>query len=131
MINASRKGRTEVTVAIIGAIAVVVAAIIGVVPTLLSNNTSNLPETFHYQVRVQAATSGENISNARITIETGDLAPIDVYTDSNEFSQINIDANRTNTLARVVVEAPNYVTFTQNIILRPDELPDVIRLRTK
>jgi hypothetical protein len=116
---------------------IVVASIglIGVIIPLITNTaaekTSPSPQqeaVFEYPVRVQAKGTGENISNAKVTIEVIGKAPLDEFTDANGFIRIFIGADRAGQPAKLIVEARGYKQYIQNIDLTQGNLPDVVQL---
>ncbi|MCA9976798.1 MAG: hypothetical protein KC413_13650, partial [Anaerolineales bacterium] len=86
--------------------------------------------SFDYSIRVQAAGSGENLSGARVTIEVRDenIAPKIELTDSNGLARIFIDSSRAGKPGRLIVEATEFNTYTQNIDLAVGNLPSIIQL---
>jgi len=125
----------------IAAIAGVVAAIIAIIALIISPDFRGLftaaatpqptPDSFSYQVRVEAKDSGKFISNAKVTIEVGGKAPLDGFTDSSGLAVIFIGASHAGQPGRLIVEADGYQRHTQNIDLTPGALPDVIQLESE
>lgn len=113
-----------IIVALIGAAAVIIAAI--------SSNrnavTSPPTDAFTYPVRVQARDTGEFIPNAEVTIEVRGKAPLDDITDSNGFVRIDIPSSHAGQRGKLIVEAERYERYTEEIDLTKDALPDVVIL---
>ncbi len=116
--------RIPIIVAIIGLIGVVLAALISQ-GTFSSRNPS---QSFFYSVRVVDKATGQQIPRAKVTIEVGGIAPLDDITDSNGYTRFDIDSSRAGKSGRVIVEAPQYQKFMQNIDLVQDALPKMIQL---
>jgi hypothetical protein len=84
--------------------------------------------SFTYQVRVQEQGTGESIPNAKVTVDLGNsIASKDEYADGNGLARIFIDAALARKPGRLIVEAPGYKTFTQNIDL-DEYLPKIVQL---
>lgn len=84
--------------------------------------------TFSYPIRVQSKETGENIANARITIEVAGKAPLDEVTDTNGYARIFIDIGYTGQPSKLIVQSTGYKKYVQSIDLNRDILPDVIQL---
>jgi hypothetical protein len=124
-------GKTQVPpIVIIGGLCVVlVIAIAGFTagwPRLAGFYMPTMPSSFSYPVRVQALATGSPISNAKVTIEVPELAPIDKYTDSNGFTRVMLDASRAGKRGKIIVEAVRYQRYVQEIDLIQGNLPDTI-----
>lgn len=117
----------QIMVALIAAAATIIVILIGLVK-LNSPDTSSPESSFQYQVRVQDRDTSNNLSNARVTIEMADVAPLDTFTDNNGYTQMTIDAKRAGKPARIIVETKGYQRYEQTINLFQESLPDVIKL---
>lgn len=124
--SSGEKWWVPIIVALIGMIGIVWAAYIG-----SGSSSAVLPasaSTFRYQIRVQSQSSPEGISNAKVTIEVGGIAPLDDFTDSSGLAVFDIDTSRAGKSGRLMVEAPKYQSLNQDIDLVQDALPKIIRL---
>jgi len=96
-------------------------------PDATSTAPSQLP-IFAYPIRVQAKSSGLNISRAKVTIEVGGQPPIDDVTDNNGYGELLLPANYVDKSGKLRVEADGYQPFLQTVQLTKGLLPDVIQL---
>jgi len=134
-VNLKRVKSNSINWTKVGAIAAVISVLIALIalgqsfifPT--DEPTSTLENTkFEYQVRVQARGTGENVSDAAVTIEVGGKAPLDGITDSNGLARISISVSHAGQPGILIVEAIGYKRYTQNIDLTKDVLPKIIQL---
>ena len=95
--------------------------------TLSCNNTQS-QNSFTYSANVIEYETGEPIAEARVTIEVTGQAPIHRETDSNGFVRFTIDTKRSGQPGRLIVEARNFLRYTEYIDMTADKLPGVIRL---
>lgn len=110
-------------------IVVALIGLIGVIIPLLVNNKAPNSQSFTYSVRVQKEGTGQNIPNAKVTIEVAGQAPLDEITDTNGYARISIDAVYVSKPGRLLVEADGYQRYRQEIDLAEGNLPDTIPLR--
>ena len=119
-------------------IVVVLIGLAGVAFVAVWNNPSTPVEPseeemqtaeFEYLVRIQN-NKGENLPDARVTIEVGGRAPLDTYTDSNGVAVIFIDTSYAGKPGFLIVERDGFHPYRQNIELMMNALPDLIRLET-
>jgi hypothetical protein len=99
-------------------------------PWLAGLSVPTTPSSFSYPIRVQALATGNPISNAQVTIEVPELAPIDEYTDSNGFTRIVLDASRAGKRGKIIVDAVGYQRYVQEIDLVQGNLSDTIQLKS-
>lgn len=85
-------------------------------------------DTFVYQVRIQDSVTESNIKSAKVTIESGQMAPLVSLTDNNGWARLYIKTRFIDQPGRVVVEAPNYETHRQEIDLHQEKVPAVLLL---
>lgn len=97
-------------------------AVVTIAPTVPSS------QPFVYGVTVRNAT-GQTIPNAEVRIEVADKAPLHEYSDSNGFARLIIPALLAQQPGRLTVTADGYVVMIMNIDLRPDQLPQEVRLQ--
>ena len=132
MSEESSSEKTKRIVAIIGAAALIIAALIGIVPKLIGDTPSPAPTVttnFTYQVRVQDQDTGEAIAGADVRIEIGGgIAPVDDVTGSNGIVMIPIDSSRTGKSAKLIVIASGYDRYEKSMTLIEGALPNVIQL---
>jgi hypothetical protein len=86
------------------------------------------PTSFSYLVHVQAQDTGEDVSEAEVTIEVGDKAPLDAITDSKGVARIFVDSSYAGKPGFLIVEANGYERYTQNIDVIKGVLPDFVHL---
>jgi hypothetical protein len=128
-----RKTQVPPTV-IIGGLCVVIVIAIAIagfttgLPRLSGFGVPTTPSSISYPIRVQALATGDPISNAKVTIEVPDLAPIDEYTDSNGFTRVMLDSSRVGKRGKIIIEAVGYQRYIQEIDLVQSVLPDTIRM---
>ena len=119
-----------IVVALIGLAGVVFATVWNNFPSPVEPPQEEMPAAeFEYLVRVQSD-SGENLPDARVTIEVGGRAPLDAYTDSNGIAVIFIDASYSGKPGFLIIERDGFHPFRQNIELVMNALPDLIRLES-
>ncbi len=142
-----KEDSSPVKVAIVGAIATIIVAVItGIfavvlkqpsasptpppIPSQISVATSppSVNSTFDYSIRVQTSDTGMPVANAKVTIEVIGQAPLDEIADSNGIARFLIDSIRVGQPARLIARAVGYKSYSQNIDLRQGTLPDVIPL---
>lgn len=92
------------------------------------SQTAPMISGFDYKVRVEVKGTGQPIESAKVTIEAGNWAPKNEFTDSNGVARIYIDASSAGKPGRLIVEATGYKRYTENIDLAAGDLPDVIQL---
>jgi hypothetical protein len=126
-LDMSKRINPQVIVAIITATVAIIVAIIGIIKPISVAFPGSV-NSFQYQIRVQARSTGDNIYNAKVTIEMADSAPLDIFTDNNGYARITVDAKRAGKPARMIVEAKGYKHYEQAIDLVQDSLPDIIKL---
>ena len=95
--------------------------------TPASTSTTPTP-VFSYQVRVQAANTGQNIANAKVTIDVEGKAPLIKQTDSEGFARIFVYTSHSNRPGLLIIEADGYQTYRRNIDLIADQLPSIVQL---
>jgi hypothetical protein len=78
---------------------------------------------------VQAQDTGEDVSEAEVTIEVSGKAPLDAITDSKGMARIFVDSSYAGCPGFLTVEAKGYERYTQNIDVVEGALPDVVRLK--
>jgi hypothetical protein len=115
----------SVLAAIIGAIAMVVVAMIQLTPFFLHSQNR---ESFPYSVRVETKQNRQIVSNAKVSIIVGSKAPLVEYTDNNGFSRFAIEKDYTGHFGTLQVEANGFEIYTRNIDILPNELPAVLQL---
>jgi hypothetical protein len=112
--------------------ATIVVALIGLagvlIPLFFNGGNPTPDASFDYLVRVQAKDTGENISNAQVTIEVGGQAPLDTITDSNGVARISIRGDYAGKPGVLLIEATGYERYRENMDLIKDALPDVVQL---
>lgn len=111
-------------------IVVALIALAGILlPQMIGGSTEPTPAaSFDYLVRVQAKDTGEDVSNAEVTIEVGGQAPLNTITDSNGIARIQIQGNYAGKPGVLLVEATGYERYRENMDLIKDALPDVVQL---
>lgn len=109
-------------------IIVAIIGLAGVVFTAIYTNASKTPSVFDYQVRVIEESSGTPISGAKVTIEVGGQAPMNEFADSEGVARLFVDRLRAGKPGRIIVEMRDYSTYTENIDLVPEALPDIVQL---
>lgn len=111
-------------------VALLVAVLTLVIPASPSTD-QNQPqdERFPYSVRIQREGTGQNIPNARVTIEVEGLAPLDEVTDSNGIARFFVGRAYSGKPGRVLVEAIGYQAHRQEIDLAENDLPNTILLK--
>lgn len=126
---------SQTTLRILSMLGLVVASIsflaaILVVPEVRELFSSNAASQagLEYLIRVEDSTSGQAISNARVSITTTGSTPISTFTDSNGVSRFSVGLEPNGQLALLVVEADGYETLRQNINLQADGSPKVVSL---
>jgi hypothetical protein len=115
---------------ITGLFAVIVALIYGVADMIprLSGPTPT-PTPMIYVTRVEGQNSaGTTIKDAKVTLEVPGRPPLDAYTDSNGVATIIVPAQYVGGSAVMIVEAPGFTTFRQNISIDAGTLPPLVRL---
>jgi hypothetical protein len=117
-----------IIVALIGGLAVVIAALIGKSAGAPTPTPALTQSPFTYQVRVQAEDTGEYLSNARVTIEVVEQAPIGGMTDTNGLARIIIAPSHAGQPGFLIVEATGYQRHRQHIDLLEGTLPDSVAL---
>jgi hypothetical protein len=121
-----------IIVALIGALGVITATVLG--GGLSKSASTPIPTPvltqgpFSYQVQVQARDTGEFISDARVTVQVGGPAPLDGITDANGVARIFIGPLYEGQPGCLIVEAPGYQRYRQNIDLVKGTLPYVVQL---
>jgi len=136
--------RNAVIVAVIGAVALIIAAVVPGLFDLLQQqipaSSTSSPATattsqgntnFDYSVRVQASDTSLPIPNAKVTIEVIGQAPLDEVTDSNGIARFFIDTSRSGQPARLIIRTAGFKLHIQNIDLRQGVLPDVVALEAE
>lgn len=139
-----KEDSNAVKVAVIGAAATIIVAVIAGIFAVLQQQASSsptLPPTtvatsqgntnFDYSVRVQSNDTGLPVPNAKVTIEVIGQAPLDEITDSNGIARFFIDTSRSGQPARLLIRATGLKLYNQNIDLRQGTLPDVVPLETE
>ena len=97
-------------------------------PEFASTKTNASLPGFEYQIRVFEKDTGNGLANAVVRIEIAGQAPLNVITDVNGIARIFINSSNNGQPARVIIEAPNYQRYTQNIDVRVDTLPLFVQL---
>lgn len=85
------------------------------------------PAAFDYLVRVRDP-SGASLRNAKVIIEVPGRAPLDDFTDVNGLAVIQIPATYVDASGKLIVEAPGFEIYLQNLTLQVGQLPDEVRL---
>ena len=114
--------------AVIGAIGMMIVAIIQLTPLLFS---SPKPGRFSYSVRVEMKDGRQIINNAKVSIIVGGKTPLIEFTDVNGFSLFSIETDYAGSHGILIVEASGFSVYTQNINIFPDKLPAVVQLETQ
>ena len=117
-----------IIVALIGGLALVVAALINKGASTPTPTPALTQSPFSYQVRVQAEDTGEYLSDARVTIEVAEQAPIDGMTDTHGLARIIIAPSHAGQPGFLIVEATGYQRHRQHIDLIEGTLPDSVVL---
>jgi len=124
-----------IIVALIGALGIIIAAVIGIVLTNGASTPTPTPvstqDPFPYQVRVQAQDTGDYVPDAKVTIEVEKRAPLIRLSDSNGFARFSFDSSYAGKPGLLIVESASYQKHTQNIDLDADSLPGVVLLEPK
>ena len=118
-------------VAIITGIFAVIVALIPVVASLIRSpdGPTPTPTPMSYVVRVEGQNSpGTGIKDAKVTLEVPGRPPLDAYTDGNGVATIIVPAQYVGGSAVIIVEAPGFATFRQNIRVDAGALPPLVRL---
>ena len=89
---------------------------------------SNGIGSFDSIIRVENASTGNTIRNAKVTIEITNGPPIDGYTDSNGIARLTVNNSLRDSRGRLIVEAKNYIKFTQEITIAAELLPELVKL---
>ncbi len=114
----------KIVVALIGAAAVVIAALIGLLDGCSSTPTGH----FVYQVYVKDQVTGEPLAGVQVSIMTGNLAPLTAETDNDGLAIIEVKAEYVDRLGRLRAEKSGYVSYERHVNLSQQELPTVIQL---
>jgi hypothetical protein len=86
------------------------------------------PGDSNYLVKVVEKATDDCIQGARVIIEVPREPPLDETTDVNGIAVIAIDSSHAGQRGKLIVEAPGYKKYEQNITLVTDALPDVVQL---
>jgi len=122
--SSENKPWVQIAVALIGAAAIIIAALIG-----LDQFSDNNGQAFSYQVQVLDSATEQAIQGAHVTIIVGgEIAPIDDYANSKGFVILSIDASRAGKLGKVSIKASGYEDYSDSINLNQDALPKTIKL---
>ncbi len=85
---------------------------------------------FIYQVKVQDAVSGMPLQRVKVTLATsGGLAPETQISDVNGTALFKVPSSQVDRMAILSVEKEGYRNFTQNITLKPDQLPQDVMIQ--
>ena len=114
--------------AVIGAIGMMIVAIIQLTPLFLSLPK---PGRFSYSVRVEMKDGRQIINNAKVSIIVGGKTPLIEFTDVNGFSIFSIETDYAGSHGILIVEASGFSVYTQNINIFPDKLPAVVQLEVQ
>lgn len=108
----------------------IIVAIIGLAGTLFLfvNNNLSRSSNFEYIIRIQAKNTGNDITNAKVTIDLPGKVPQESLTDSNGVARIFISSDLAGLAGRLTVQAPGYKRYIQNIELIKGKLPDIIQI---
>ncbi|GAA5527033.1 hypothetical protein [Herpetosiphon gulosus] len=121
----SKTGLTEPKAIIkgawIGAAAVIIAAIIGILKFMPN-------DTFNYQVEVIDNTTNKPISQAKVSITLPNLAPLEAFSDNNGFARISISDEYNQQAGRLSIEKAGYDSAMFNVDIQADRLPKQIKL---
>lgn len=105
----------------IGAAAVIIAAIIGILKFMPN-------DTFNYQVEVLDNTTNKPMSQAKVTITLPNLAPLEAFSDNNGFARISISDEYNQQAGRLSIEKAGYDSAMFNVDIQADRLPKQIKL---
>ena len=114
--------------AVIGAIGMMIVAVIQLTPLLLS---SPKPGRFSYSVRVEMKNDRKIINNAKVSITVEGKTPLIEFTDVNGFSIFFIEADYAGSHGTLIVEASGFSVYNQNVNIFPDKLPAVVQLEAQ
>ena len=118
-------------VAVITGIFAVIVALIPVVASLIRSpdGPTPTPTPMSYVVRAEGQNSpGTGIKDAKVTLEVPGRPPLDAYTDSNGVATIIVPGQYVGGSAVIIVEAPGFAIFRQNIRVDAGALPPLVRL---
>ncbi|MCA0350883.1 MAG: hypothetical protein LCH85_02700 [Chloroflexi bacterium] len=105
----------------IGAAAVIIAAIIGILKFMPN-------DTFNYQVEVLDNTTNKPMSQAKVSITLPNLAPLEAFSDNNGFARISISDEYNQQAGRLSIEKAGYDSAMFNVDIQADRLPKQIKL---
>jgi len=131
--NMSQELKLSIMIAVIGAIAVLISALIDIpvifgqgVPTAVV--TAPPPARFVYDVRVADSGSLNPIANSRLIIDVLGEEPLIATTDSKGLSVMIVESALVGKTGQLFVEAEGYDIYVQDVEIMACELPDLILL---
>lgn len=117
----------SITIVLIGLLSIFVPILIDQCQVQQSGDELN----FDYQVRVKVQSTGDFIENAVVIIEVSGKAPLDAVTDSNGLARVFIPSEYVGKPGVLIVKAPEYEMYTENMDLTKDALPDIVLLKPR
>ncbi len=122
-------GDLKIWVAVIGALGVIVAAAIAILPQVFGRGEGQLPAgAFLYTVRVEEAGTMEPIPNAEVMLSVAGQPSLVGYTDSKGEAIIQVDASHANQTGDLTTSSDGYADYRRSLILKKDQLPQIIKL---
>jgi uncharacterized coiled-coil protein SlyX len=107
---------------------VVVVALV-LVAAILIQRLIKTPTPVTYVVRVEGQNgAGTGIKDAKVTLEVPGRPPLDAFTDSTGMAVITVPDQYVGGSAIMMVEAPGFTSFRQNIRVDAGALPPLVRL---
>lgn len=120
--------RFWLTMMLIGGLLSIAGLVVGCKPTSTPTPTPTLPQPFAYQVQVKGDDTGTGLEWAEVVIAVSGMAPLDGLTDARGLAIISVSAEYAGEDAVLTVQAAGYRTYTKNVTLVADALPNMVQL---